>query len=218
MSIIKRLSTTLFSRIDQVVGEIENHDALIEATIVEQRKKITSAKVQLARVQGQESRLSQQLEELNTEINRWAERAVQSAKQDEARALQCMQRRKQSADQAVRLEASCQEYANTIAKMQTDIHRADNELNALSQKHALMRARQSSGQALNAGGSGIADLNELETAFDRWECRISQDLILNDAAENFDTLEEDYRAEEDAATLRADLAALLANREENDHD
>ncbi len=29
MSLFKRLSTTLFSRIDQVVGEIENHDAVI---------------------------------------------------------------------------------------------------------------------------------------------------------------------------------------------
>ena len=217
MSIIKRLSTTLFSRIDHMVGEIENHDALIEATLAEQRKKIVAARVQLTRVQGQERRLAQQLEQLQGDVARWAERAVQSAGQDEGRALSCMQRRKQCSEQVTRLEEARQEYIGTLRRMEADIRRAEEELRALSQKHALLRARQSSGEALSAsGGIGMADLNGIETTLDRWEVRITQDVMLSDATEPLDSLEEDYRAVEDEAALRAELQRLMD--EEKAHD
>jgi phage shock protein A len=39
MSIFKRTFTSLYASIDQMVGEIENHDALIDAAIKEQKKK-----------------------------------------------------------------------------------------------------------------------------------------------------------------------------------
>ena len=35
MSIFKRLSATFGARLDQVVGEIENHDAVIVASLTE---------------------------------------------------------------------------------------------------------------------------------------------------------------------------------------
>lgn len=222
MSIIKRLSTTLFSRIDQVVGEIENHDALIAAAIGEQRKKIAAARVQLGRVQTQERRLGQQLEQLQSDLARWAERAVQCADHDEARALSCMQRRKQCGEQITQLNAARQQYTTTIARMQSDISRADEELRELSQKHALLRARQSSGEALSASGAiGVADLNRLETTLDRWEVRIAQDVMLFEAAEPLDpldTLEQEYRQEEDQAALRAELQALRNECGEKGHD
>lgn len=45
MSLFKRLSATLVSRIDQVVGEIENHDAVIQVALNDMRKKIAEARV-----------------------------------------------------------------------------------------------------------------------------------------------------------------------------
>ena len=53
MSIIKRLSATLVSNIDRVVGEIENNDAVIQASLTELRRKVATAKVRLAHVHRQ---------------------------------------------------------------------------------------------------------------------------------------------------------------------
>ncbi len=211
MSIIKRLSTTLFSRLDQVVGEIENHDALAEAAIGEQRKKIAAAKLQLARLQGHERRMQEQVDQLTEEAARWQSRALKAAAEDETRALACMQRRKQLTEQVERHKAARDEYAATAARMSADVSRAENELGALSQKHALLRARQSSSEALGATGrNNVPKLDELETTFDRWELRITQEEILNDTLEPIDTLEQQYRSEEEAEALRNELQALLA--------
>ena len=49
MSIFKRLSATLVTSIDRVVGEIENHDAVIQASINDIRKKVAEAKVRLGK-------------------------------------------------------------------------------------------------------------------------------------------------------------------------
>ena len=54
MSIIKRISTSVMATIDELVGEIENHDALIKAAIDEQKKKIATAKVQLGKIRANE--------------------------------------------------------------------------------------------------------------------------------------------------------------------
>ena len=50
MSIFKRLSATVVSSLDRVVGEIENNDAVIQASLTELRKKIAAAKVRLSHV------------------------------------------------------------------------------------------------------------------------------------------------------------------------
>lgn len=216
MSIIKRLSTTLMSRIDQVVGEIENHDALAEAALGEQKKKIAAAKVQLARVQSQEQRLQSQISQLKEEAHRWEKRAVQAAARDESRALECLQRRKQIESQVERLTAAQDEYAASVARIGADIGRAENDLLTLTQKHTLLRARQTSNEAIHAPfGAGIAKLDELESTFERWETRIAQDEILNEMSEPFDPLEQSYRNDEEAEALRDELQSLLS-REKGD--
>lgn len=217
MSIIKRLSTTLFSRIDQVVGEIENHDALIDAAITEQRKKIAAAKVQQAKVQRQQRRLEQQLDQLREEESRWASRAVQTAEKDESRALACMQRRKQLGEQMVRQQAAIDEYASTASRMGADIQRAEQEQHELSQKHALLRARQSSGEALGVSDRiGMSHLDELEASFERWEVRIAQDEIINEVVEPIDELEASYRSQEEEEALRDELQALMAGEKHDE--
>ncbi len=217
MSIIKRLTTTLFSQIDHAVGEIENHDALIEAAIGEQRKKLAAAKVQLTRIQEQERRVQEQIEQVKADGVRWERRAVQAAAEDEERALACLQRRKRAAEQAERLTATWREYQTTATRMAADIGSAEDELRTLSQKHALLRARQTSSEALAAPRkAGVANLAEIEKTFDRWEVRIAQDGVLLDSVEPMDELEESYRSQEEDETLRDELRALM--EKENNHE
>ena len=46
MSIFKRLTATFSSRVDQMVSQIENHDAVVEVAIKESRQATAKAKVE----------------------------------------------------------------------------------------------------------------------------------------------------------------------------
>lgn len=210
MSIIKRLSTTLFSQIDSIVGEIENHDALIKATLTEQRKKIAAAKVQLSRIQSQEKSLQDKLSKLNTDQQLWAQRAVKEAKQNEAQALRCLDRRRHTLAQIQHTEQALTEYHSVIQKMLSDITQCEQELREYSNKHELMKARQTSSSALQATNTFSATGSEqLNDSFQRWEIKLTQgEYDLNSTPES-DSLEAHYLDTENQESLRNELQALL---------
>ena len=216
MSLFRRMYTTVFAQVDQMVGEIENHDALIKAAIAEQRKKVAMAKVQLARLQASEQRVSRQMKDLEDKEKSWTRRAVDEANDDEAQALVCLQRRQRIREQLARLGDNRETYNQAARKMSADIARCEEQLSSLGQKHELMRARQSGADALNiineVSGSSI---DELETSFERWEVKIAQGEIGADSFDPVDTLEDEYLGRENEAALRAELSELL--REEKDN-
>ncbi|MCP3908449.1 MAG: hypothetical protein GY712_10590, partial [Oceanicoccus sp.] len=47
MSTLKRLSATLFTRIDHMVSQVENHDAVIESAVRDVRQTAARARVRL---------------------------------------------------------------------------------------------------------------------------------------------------------------------------
>ena len=76
MSVIKRLSATLVSNIDRVVGEIENNDAVIQATLSEMRRKVATAKVRLAQVHRQGADLDREIRQRRKDEQLWGARAL----------------------------------------------------------------------------------------------------------------------------------------------
>ncbi len=217
MSIIKRISTSLYSQIDGIVGEIENHDALIKAAITEQRKKLAAAKVQLSKIQRSEKSTARQLAELKQKEKSWAERAITTSDKNETQALACLQRRQSVRDQITKCNDALLAYQQTASKMSADIARCEQELKAMSQKHELMRARQSSVEAQNIFNEvSDSSIDELETSFNRWELKLAQGEIDVEGFDSTDTLEQEYISQENEQQLRAELADLLDK--ENNYD
>ena len=144
MNIFKRLSTTIVSGINEAVGEIENHDALIKASITDRKKKLAAAKAQLARIQDSERKLKEQIAQLNINDRKWAQRALKEAEENEEQALTCMQRREKVIQQKDKLELMIREYQQTGLKMSKEVSRCEEDIVQLEQKHQIMRARQSS--------------------------------------------------------------------------
>ena len=210
MSIFKRISTTLYSQLDEMVGEIENHDALIKAAITEQKKKLASAKVQLGRIQANETKVGKQIDELKANEQRWAERAVKAAEHDEQQALSCLHRRQQVQTQIKQLKDARQAYQQTASRMSTDIAQCEQELKSMHQKHELMQARQSSVEARNIfSETGGTSLDDLEASFNRWEVKLAQGEINLDNFEPIDQLEATYIEQENEDELRQELEKLM---------
>ncbi|MDY6798369.1 MAG: PspA/IM30 family protein [Pseudomonadota bacterium] len=210
MSIFKRLSTTLVSRIDQVVGEIENHDAVVQATLDDMRKKVAEARVRLGHVQREEQRLQEQIREQQENAERWRKRAVETAKDDEAKALECLSRRKHCQIQAEKLQQSLGQYRQASEKLSTDIASTEQRLAEVKQKLTLMRARQSTSSALKASVETQNDAAQLlENTFDRWEINISQTEMMIDDNPVVDPIEREFVMREQQDELREELDALL---------
>jgi phage shock protein A len=213
MSLFRRISATLVSRIDQVVGEIENHDAVIQVALDDMRKKIAEARVRLNQVQRDSVRLGEQMTEQRHNAERWRQRAVESADADESKALECVRRARRCDMQAGRLKEAMGQYEQTAKRLAQDLSTSEQRLQSLRQKQTLMRARQSTGTALNATTETGSDaLRQLDESFDRWEIKLGQLEMSVEPQEMVDPLENDFITREQEAEIRDELAALL-NRE-----
>lgn len=211
MSIFKRLSTTLFSRIDEVVSEIENHDAVVQVTLADMRKKVAEAKVRLNRVHLEQNRLKKEVTEQEEKSRQWRNRAVECAKNDEAKALECVSRSRHCDQQVERLGQVLNQYQQTAVKLAGDIDLTEQRLAEIKQKLTLMRARQSTSSALNATNETNTEATQLlEDTFDRWEINISQAEMTIESQPFIDPIEHEFVVREQEQDLRNELEILIA--------
>ncbi len=212
MSFIKRLSTSVFARVDELVGEIENHDALIQAAISEQKKKLATAKLQLSKIQSSEQRVKQQLVKNQESIVLWEERAVKEASVgNEDKALQCLQRKQRVHSSLEKLGTMAAEYRQTASKIERDIQRCEDELKGMVQKHELMRARQSSVDAMHViNEASHRPLDDMQSSLERWEIKLTQNEMFQSSDNEMDMLEQEYVEEEHKLELKHELELLLA--------
>jgi len=215
MSLLKRLSATLVSRLDQVVGEIENHDAVIQVSLNDMRKKVAETRVRLTQLQRERERLQRDANEQQQLAERWRLRAMESASSDEKKALECVRRARHCDQQSTRLAEAGIQYAQTADRLVRDIDASEQRLRELKQKHTLMRARQSSSSAANMTCESESDvLRQLDNSCDRWEIKLSQLDMVVDHLDPVDSLERDFISHEQELELREELATLLT-REKN---
>ncbi len=220
MNLFTRTFSRLYASLDRMVGDIENHDALIRAAIDEQRHKIAKARIQLRRLEQSEQHLQEQITQLEQNNLLWRQRALAEAEQNEPQALLCLQRQQQGQQQIARLTQMASHYRSTRERMQRDIGHCEQELSSMTHKHQLLRARQSSADALELidrqkHGSSEA----LEQSFDRWEVRISESELVSEGFDtDIDPIEQDYLRQENEQALRQQLAALISEHKHTKGD
>ena len=209
MTLFKRISATFMSRIDHVVGEIENHDAVVQAALVEMRKKVAEARVRMSYVQRETERLGKAVEDHRHNAERWRQRALETADCDESKALECLRRARQCDQQAARARDAQVQYEQTAEKLGLDIETSEQRLDAIKQKLALLRARQSTGSALSATSDIQSDaVRCLDDTIERWEIRLGELEMSVDPREETDHLEREFVSREQEDELRGELAAL----------
>ena len=210
MSIFKRISATFVASLDQVVGDIENNEAVVKASLDEQRRKLSAARLQLKRVQAEEQALQKSLNEAKADVLRWEERAKSVAHHDENKALQCIERREQSLAQVDRLATSLADFQANSVRFTQQIQQSETRMQELGRKHSLMKARQAAAQSQETDVSrGGNSSHELEEAFDRWESTICESELHVEPVDIPDVLEHEFSEQEKAAKLRAELASLI---------
>lgn len=215
MSIFKRVSATLHARVDKLVGQMENHDAVIEAAITEQRQAVARAKVRLERLHREGERLRGEEEAARREVDRWTERARESAG-DEETAIECIRRRRACQVRADELVEALRRHEASEEKLARDVDTAEKRLRGLDQQRHLMRTRQSAAEALRATGEEADRPIDLEAAFERWSETVAEAELATGSAAETDPLARRFEEREEQEALKAELRALMNEKEARD--
>jgi phage shock protein A len=216
MSLIRRISASITSSVDRAVSKVENHDAIINAALRDTQQAAARARVRLERVRKDGHNLKTRRANLEQAVVRWTDRARKVAGDDEAKALECLRRRKDCEMQLGNLEESIFRHEELEARIAEQVKKIEARIGEVAQQRNMMRSRQSVADAMRTINNveGIS-YSEIEDTFDRWEINLGETEILMGATSNGDPLDSAFMAEEDTAELRAELEELLQSDKEN---
>lgn len=218
MRAIRRWTSGFFHRVDEMVSHIENHDGQVAAAIRDAQEARARARVQLGRVHRDGERMKRRLGEFVEAENRWKERALRVAPTDEARALECVRRRKRAQRERSALELQIAEHERAEGQLRDDLVRVDERISRLTEQRNLLRTRESRAGALAASPADDAGLlSEIDDIFERWDTKVTAAEFRADCAlYHEDGLEAQFAASEQAEELRAELEELVRSENQDD--
>ena len=215
MKTLRRFTTSIISSFDSVVGQLENHEALVSSAIRDAEQAAGRAKAQFQRVQKDGVMLRHRLEEVRDGVRIWEERAKRCAESDEVKAIECLKRRETLKRQLAELTEQATRHATLEKQLSTDLIVVQDKLSALRQQRNILRTRQSRAEALRLiQGVDSQAIGEIDDIFDRWEASIgagedSSRYALVDCEDNLTT---EFQSVEEQAYLRDLLAELTGKK------
>lgn len=206
MNRMKRWTMSVTSWVDGVLAQIENHEANADAAIVRVRKSTARARVQLRRVERDQTKLKDNLAAEDEASSAWLRRV--KATKDEDAALECLRRAKTAERRCARLRERLGEHERTHKELSDGIGQLNDRLSELVERRNLMRTRQSRAEAMHGMATATTPIGDLEDLFERWETRVTEVEIASDAADYVDTFEAEFESAEQTAALLEELREM----------
>lgn len=221
MKLLKRITTTLTASVDSAVRQIENHDALVEASIKNARHQVAESKVRLARARKEGERLTTECRKLREDEKCWAERAQTLAshetemdEQTKQKALACLKRRNTCQQHIVNYRSLSEKQDKLEAQMAEQLGNMQLRLDEMKLAQNQMRARHSNAEVqrvVNQLEPGSVD--SLDDIFDRWDVKLTEAEMgqgsVGESIAQMDTLENQFVAEEEQEALNAEFEAMI---------
>jgi len=200
--------------VDKTVSHIENHDAVIEASLKESQRAAAQARVRLQRVTRDGEALAQRQKLLQQKIEHWLVRAKSNHDKDRSLALQCIAKRKQCISDELEIRDALKRHAETEKRMVETISTIEKRVTSMSQQRNQMRSRQSAAEALRVINRIEGnDTNGIDDTFERWDISISETEINAGVSSEYaelDTLDDSFTLIEEQQELEDELDTLIA--------
>lgn len=208
MAHFKRWTSGLVTRVDSIVVQIENQEALVESAIVDLGQRVARARAQLGRVKKDGDTLRRRVSEAQHAATLWRDRA--RTEPDQARALECLRRAKRSAEHHRELEERAAEHERAEQRLRRDVASLEQRLEVVREQQNTMRTRQTRAEALALLRNIQGDTGyEVDQVLERWDARILETEVIAGCAEDaYDPFVERFEREEEAEDLRAELEVL----------
>lgn len=208
MNGFKRLFFSLRAHLDGVVNDFENHEALAKMAIKDLERVGVRTQAQRNRLQNRIDKLAEKIAGLKKEAELWSVRAVKMEPVDEGRALECVRRLQQAQRQIERLEDELQKAEGLKERLNEDLDKIADRLEAVKTKKEILCARHNRSEAAlgMTSSGGCCDMEEL---FERWEEKIAgyEFRVQGDDA-GIDRLSAEFQKEEETARLKQALREL----------
>jgi phage shock protein A len=199
----KSWATRLWSGLDRVIAEVEDHDALVTAALRELAEAKDRADAELAGVRVEGLSLRRRLA-ADESAQKDAEQAA-AREPDDAVAIEHLRSARRSRARAARLAGCLQEHATTEARLERRAAELADRLTTWRREHDLLKNRTA--RVLSPVPSEDGD--SIDRLLDRWETILSRAGTLDDAAD--DAFAALSRHEEDRA-LKIELEELRRRR------
>jgi phage shock protein A len=209
MQTLRLWTAALVARIDGMAARIENHEALAQSAIQDVRRASARARVELRRVRKDGDKLRTRLGEAREAEVAWRDRARRKAGEDEAAALECLRRGRESGRRASELARRLEEHERVEADLATDVGRIQERLSRLEEHRHVLSARQTRAEAFATIECDEVGAADVEGLFDRWDVKISEREISCGQDDAGDAFEHGFSREEEEEELRAELDELL---------
>lgn len=211
MKALKRLTYSVFSSFESVVGQLENHEALVGTTIREAQRAAAKARVQAKRLSVEVVQIEQKKKQLEAEREIWVERAKRKAKKEKEQAIECLRRKKQCEAQLESLNEVLQAHQAVQLQLENDLKGIELRVSKLKHKKSALKSREATVEArtvVNADQSTL--LHELDTIFDRWESKVVEaEMIAGTYGEYEDSFKAELESEEELGALKEELQELV---------
>lgn len=217
MKLLQRISATVVARIDGAVRGIENHDAIVGASLAELRHAIAQARVRVQRIETRREQRYQRREALRNEATQWRERAARA--DDEATGIECLRRARGRDAEMAALDRTDAQQCGVEQRMTQALERLEQRYRELQTQRQTLRGREAVARASATAGRMVGDPSDvLEETFERWAIAINEDELAADALGERDELAEHFGHAEQEAELRAELAELKTNARRTNHE
>jgi phage shock protein A len=208
MAHIRRWTHGFVASIDNMIVQVENHEAQATSALRELEQGVARSRVQLMRVERDGRALKQALLDEQESAARWRDRARRE--ENEARGLECLRRFKRAESRAAELSVNQGEHARVEQQLKRDVQTLERKLLELRQQRNTMRTRQSRAEAFSvAQGQGDVENGEIGRIFERWETRVAETEVASGClVGSIDSFDEEFLDAEEAASLKLELQAL----------
>ncbi|MEM9158629.1 MAG: PspA/IM30 family protein [Verrucomicrobiota bacterium] len=207
MKKIKRWTASIVTSFDNVIKQVENHEAVVTSSIKELQEAAARAKVKLGRLKRDLDHMESKVSQLKSDSSLWQDRAVKLKDSDKAKAIECLRRRKRIDEEIKRLETEIPKHSSLMSRFESDVSKLETRIEELKRKKRTFSCRESRAKALSVAHSDPLEADEdLEDIFERWEIKLTEAEIGSSLPA--DTLEDEFLKKEEEEALEAELDSL----------
>jgi phage shock protein A len=208
MGTFRRIQTYITSSWDGIISRLENHEAQLNASISDIQRSYALSKTTFKRVEADGERLKRSLAEKQALTQQWQDRAIQIARTDRDKALECLRRKKHLEIEIADLNTQISDHESSMKNLRSDIQRVKDHLDELIRSRNLLRTRELRALALNTMSQ--CPLDQSASIIERWDARITFDEVVSlDVNREVDSLDLKFSLAEECNNLNAELELLL---------
>ena len=213
---VKRLVTSVTASFENFAHKIENHEAVANHVMQDVQAAAARLRVQIRRIEADVERRTASRDQLQRSAKRWQQRAIATPKDDETRALECLERAERARQDADVAQQQLARSEGLLSEVQSSLADVEARLGELKHRRNTLSSRDTRADVLS-GTQGAAASEVAEAVFERWEQAVLEKEYLDvpAASAGVDQFERVYDESERAAALKARLASLRRAADES---